>query len=361
VSRRIGTPQARVSAVVLAYGAEPLLPRCVQALLDSAGVCLDVVVVDNGCTSGAVDEIRHWPGVHVLTPSRNLGFTGGCNLGASRSTGDALVLVNSDAVVEPGAVGALVSALDDPSVGIASASLRLMDRPETLNSAGNPVHYLGLSWAGGLGEPASSYDEPRSIPSASGAVMAMRRTTWDQLGGFFEPMFAYAEDAELSLRCWQRGLSVRFVPEAVALHAYEFNRHGSKMYLLERNRLLLVLTLYERRTLALLLPALMALEVAVLWTAVRQRWWRQKIRGWLWLVRHVRCLRRRRIAVQRARTVADAELVPVLTARFEPGQETGFRAPALLTTLSCLYWKFVSSRMRSGSGRGAHRLSLART
>ena len=332
------------TAVVLAYGSEPLLERCVRALLESAGARVDVVVVDNGCTTDAVDRMAVVAGVRVVRPPRNTGFAGGCNLGARHATGHVLVLVNSDAVVEPGAVAALARVLAEPAVGIASGSLRLLDRPGTVNSAGNPVHYLGLSWAGGLGDPASAHSERRRVASATGAVMALRRETWQVLGGFFEPMFAYCEDLELSLRCWQRGWTVEYVPDAVALHAYEFHRNPLKLYLLERNRLLVVLTLYERRTLALLAVPLAGLELAVLLVALTQGWGRHKMHGWWWLARHAGLVRLRRAAVQAARSVPDKDIAPLLTGSFSPGAETGFAAPRPLALVSAAWW-WVASRL----------------
>jgi GT2 family glycosyltransferase len=292
-----------------------------------------------------VDLQRGRAGVHVLSPSRNTGFAGGCNLGVREAAGEVVVLVNSDVTVRPPALAALARALEDPTVGIATSSLRLMDRPDTLNSAGNPVHFLGLSWAGGLGEPAAAHQDPGDVASASGAVLALRRETWDALGGFFEPMFAYCEDLDLSLRCWQRGWSVRFVPAAVALHAYEFHRNPLKMYLLERNRLVVVLTVFEARTLGLVALPLLALEMAVLLVAVRQGWWRQKLRGWWWLLTHGRALLRRRAQVQRDRVRTDAVLAPVLTGSFSPGAPTGFSAPPPLAVLSRAWWAFARRRL----------------
>jgi GT2 family glycosyltransferase len=332
---------AAISAVVLAYGPEPLLDDCVQALLSSPGPQLEVIVVDNGCTTDAVERVVGDPRVRVVRPSRNTGFAGGANIGAAEATGGVLVFVNSDAVVAPHTVAALATVLEDDHVGIATGSLRLLDQPDRMNSAGNPVHFLGLSWAGGLGDLATLHDVRRPVASATGAIMALRRDTWDALGGFFEPMFAYCEDLELSLRSWQRGRSVVFVPEAVAWHAYEFHRNDLKMYLLERNRLLAVLTLFERRTLALVTPALLALEVAVLAVAVRQGWWRQKVRGWWWLARHARVVSRRRADVQAARCVPDALLAPLLTGSFSPGSLSGFAAPRLLSAGSSCYWALV--------------------
>jgi GT2 family glycosyltransferase len=252
-----------------------------------------------------------------------------------------LAFVNSDAVVQQGALAALATALDDPRVGIATGSLRLRDRPDTINSAGNPVHFLGLSWAGGLGEPAASHNEPRPVASASGAVMALRRETWDALGGFYEPMFAYCEDLELSLRCWQRGWTVQYVPDAVTLHAYEFHRNPLKIYLLERNRLLVVLTLYSARTLWLVAAPLAALEAAVLVIAFRDGWAREKLRGWWWLLTRAGTVRRRRAEVQAARTRTDRDVAPLLIGSFTPGVETGLTAPRALAGASSAYWRAV--------------------
>lgn len=335
-----------VSVVVLAHGPEPLLGDCVHALLSSVGPPVEVIVVDNGCTTDAVERIPVGPQVRVVRPFTNTGFAGGANLGAAEASGGVIVFVNSDAVVAPDAVAALAAALEDHRVGIASGSLRLLDQPNRMNSAGNPVHFLGLSWAGGLGDLATAHGEGRQVASATGAVMALRRDTWNALGGFFEPMFAYCEDVELSLRCWQRGWSVVYVPQAVAWHAYEFHRNDLKMYLLERNRLITVLTSFERRTLALLAPALAGLEVAVLAVALKQGWWREKVRGWWWLARHVQELSRRRACVQASRSLSDGSIAPMLTGSFDPGVLSGFAVPRWLSALSSCYWAGVRRAIR---------------
>ncbi|HEV2086752.1 MAG TPA: glycosyltransferase, partial [Cryptosporangiaceae bacterium] len=133
-----------VTAVMLAYGAEEWLPEAVHAVLASTGVQLDVVVVDNGCTSDAVDVVKGLPGVRVLTPDENTGYSGGCVLGAAEATGDYLAFVNSDATVAPDAVAAMVRVAAEDQVGLAMGSIRLADQPELMNTAGNPLHYAGL-------------------------------------------------------------------------------------------------------------------------------------------------------------------------------------------------------------------------
>src|SRR6266508_4035596 len=206
-----------VTAVVLAWQAEPWLPRCVEALLASEKVSVEVVLVDNGCTTDDVEILARRPGVTVVRPSRNLGFSGGCNAGAAAATGEFLALVNSDAVVEPGTLARLVEEVSRPGVGIAVASIRLADDPALLNAGANPIHVLGLSWSGGMGER-EERTEPVDTAGASGACLLTTLAHWQRLGGFDEEYFAYHEDAELSVRTWRLGLRVVYVPDAVAVH-----------------------------------------------------------------------------------------------------------------------------------------------
>ena len=330
-----------VGVVMLAYGAEPVLDVAVRAVLASRGVNVTLVLVDNGCERTDLDALRAELGFDLVRPSSNLGFTGGVDLGASRLAAPYLALVNSDAVVEPDALGRLVTAAAEPGTGIVSGSIRLARDPSVMNSAGNPLHFLGLCWAGGLDEPASSHQEPVDVAAASGAAMALRREVWDALGGFPLEFFAYQEDLDLSWRCWQRGLRVRYVPDAVVVHHYEFSRNELKMYLLERNRLLFVLTCYGGRTLALLAPALVAFELAMAVIAGTQGWGWQKVRGWGWVLAHLGWVRARRRAVQGARTVPDRELTALWVDRFDAAAMPLPAAAAPLQSVLAGYWHLV--------------------
>jgi GT2 family glycosyltransferase len=332
----------QVSAVVLAYGAEPWLEASVQALLASTDACVEVVLVDNGCTDGAVARLRGTPGVVHVGDGTNLGFSAGCNLGVQAASADRIALVNGDLVVRPDAVAELVRALEDPAVAIAGGSIRLGDDPELLNSAGNTIHFLGFSWCGGFGEPASRYAEPRELATAMGALVAFRRSTWDDLGGFAEEYFANHEDVDLCWRARQRGYRVVHVPASVGTHRYEFGRTPRKMYFSERNRLIFVLTCFERSTLALLAPVAIVLELAIALMALRHGWFRQKAEGWWWLWRNRAWLRRRRHLVQRERTVSDRDLAHLLTTHLTGA--ANFPLPDYLGPLDAMlaaYWAVV--------------------
>jgi GT2 family glycosyltransferase len=306
------------SVIVLGYGAEPLLEEALTAIAADCSAGDEVVLVDNGIGDRSSRE-SGWPvAVRVIGNGENTGFAGGCVRGAEAARGDVLVFVNSDAILRPGALDALTDALAEPEIGIACGCLRLADQPDLVNSAGNPLHFSGISWAGACGEPASEHDVPGDVAVATGGLLAMRRDAWDALGGFDELFFAYNEDTDLSLRTWLRGWRVRYVPQAVADHHYEFGRSPLKMYLVERNRLITVLTTYPDRLLRSVLPAVLAMELLLLAQAVLQGWSKQKLRSWWWLASHTRLLRARRRRVQADVTASDDDIARLLVSRVEP-------------------------------------------
>lgn len=327
-----------VTAVLLAYGAEPWLEDAVRAVLASVDVDVDAVIVDNGCTSAAIDRVKGLDGVRVSTPDANTGYSGGCDRGAAEATGEYLAFVNSDAIVSPVALSRLAAVAGEPGVGLAMGSIRLADAPEKMNTAGNPVHFTALSWAGGFNEPATSHAERRSVTAGSGCCFVIRRDLWEQLGGFAPEYFAYCEDTELSLRLWQQGRTVEYVPGAVVRHHYEFSRNELKLYLLERNRLLVVLTTYESRSLAVLAPMLALTELLMLGAAIMGGWSRAKLRGWGWIWQHRDWVRARRALIQGERTVPDSVISCRLTAQIDPANVAAPPGIGIVNALMSGYW-----------------------
>jgi GT2 family glycosyltransferase len=241
-------------------------------------------------------------------------------------------------VVGQGALESLGRTLEDPSLGIAMARLRLLDRPDLLNSGGTVLHISGLSWAGRYGEPAESVQELEEVAGPSGAAMAIRRDLFHELGGFTNELFMYLEDMELGWRARLRGLRVVIDPGADVYHDYEFGRHVAKRALLERNRLVFVSSAYSFRLLLLLAPVLLAVELGMVVVAARQRWLGGKLGGWWWCLRHGGWLLGHRRTTQRLRQVRDRELAGILTPVLDPSMVELPRAVATANRALRPYW-----------------------
>ena len=135
--------------------------------------------------------------------------------------------------------------------------------------------------------------------------MAMSAETFRELGGFAEELFMYLEDLELGWRARLAGYRVVLEPAADVLHDYSYGRNPRKSYYLERNRLVFVLSAYSGRLLLLMSPVLLATELGMAALALKEGWLRDKLAGWVWLVRNGRRLLRLRRETQRQRRVRD--------------------------------------------------------
>ena len=324
------------SVVIVAYEAGEALLRCLRSLADEGQN--EVVVVNNGGRGSEIVEAERMPGVEVVTPGENVGFARGCNLGAELATGDVLVFLNPDTVVAPGAVRRLAETLADGSVGVAMPRLRLLDEPALLNSRGNVVHLTGIAWAGGYREPADRATDVRDVPYASGAALAIRAEVFRELGGFTDELFMYQEDLELGWKARMRGLRVVLDARADVFHDYSFEGYGAKRYLLERNRLVFVLSAFSGRLLCVLAPLLLAVEHGMTALAAREGRLRDKVRGWAWCVRNARWLVRHRRETQRLRRVSDRELAAALTPVVDPGMLAVPRVVRAANPLMAAYW-----------------------
>jgi GT2 family glycosyltransferase len=301
-----------------------------------------VVVVDNGAGGEELEAVAAAGRVTIITPPKNLGFGGGCNLGAKVATGETLVFLNPDTVVAPGSLRRLIEPLHDEEVGIVTARLRLLDDPDLLHAAGTVVHVSGLGWSCGYGTAADGAEDAQTDVSAPcGAAMAVRTKTFEELGGFHDEFFLYQEDIQLGWRVQMSGRRVVCCATADIYHDYDFEKHGKKRYFMERNRIVFLGTCFSARTLLVLAPLLIATELVMLLLSLRQGWFRDKLAGWVWLVRNGRTLFRRRRETQRQRLVRDRDLIGLLTSVVDPGM---LRVPAIVRILNPLvagYWVLV--------------------
>jgi GT2 family glycosyltransferase len=298
--------------VVVAWQNDPgAVVALVESLTSQTCAPEEVIVVDNEPTAPVAAALAaSGVGVRVLRPGRNVGYAAACNAAAAEARGEWLFFVNPDAQVSPDAIGRLLAATDDDTA-IVGAQVLLPDS-ERVNAGDNPLHVCGMSWSGRYLE-AREDGPPRAVAVASGAALMVRRADFEALGRYEPDYFAYYEDVDLAWRARLAGRKVIFCPRATVRHEYEFAKGGYKWFLLERNRLWTVLSCYSAPALALLAPLLLAAEAAVLLLALRDGWWRDKLRAWRALWRGRGELRRWRAAVQARRRVPDAQLLEAMT------------------------------------------------
>jgi N-acetylglucosaminyl-diphospho-decaprenol L-rhamnosyltransferase len=304
-----------VSVLIVAWNSGAELRRTLPPLLDELRDGDELIVVDNDSPDDSAAVARGLaPAAKIVTMGRNRGFVGGANVGASAATGDLLVILNPDAMPLPGWGEAIRRPWIEGRGWSAWQGLVAGEDAATINSAGNPVHFTGIVWAGLHDEPLTAAPAPGVVTAASGACLAVPLEVWRRLGGFAERFFMYHEDVDLSLRLRLAGETVGIEPRAVVAHDYEFTASAAnKWRWLERNRLATLVRVYPGALLALLAPALLATEAALLFASAAGGWAGQKLRADAEVVAWLPRLLRERRAIQRSRTISAGEFAAALT------------------------------------------------
>jgi GT2 family glycosyltransferase len=211
----------RLVGVVVTWNRRDDTSACLDSLRG-----LDVVCVDNGSTDGTPEAVeRGHPEVELVRNTANLGFAAGSNIGMRRALergADWVLLINNDAVAEPGLPHALAQAATHrPDAGVLACKVLFADSPGRVEYGGAAFHPL-LGYSGrqrGYGKrEAGHFDALRQVDYASGAGMAISRAAIQRAGMLDETLYMYVEDVEWCLRIRAAGFAVVFVPQARVLH-----------------------------------------------------------------------------------------------------------------------------------------------
>jgi GT2 family glycosyltransferase len=331
-----------LSLLIVAWESRDDLRKTLPALLPELSEGDELIVVENKAGDGSAELVRELaPQAQIVRMGRNAGFAGGVDAGAEVAEGDLLVMLNPDAVPQPGFGEAIRRPWREGRGWAAWQALVADGTAATVNSAGNPIHFTGIVWAGGHGRPVAEAPAPQEVPALSGACLAIPLATWRQIGGFPAEFFMYHEDVDLSVRLQMEGGAVGIEPAAVVAHDYDFSASADKWRWLERNRLAFVIRTYPASLLILLAPALLATELALLAVSALGGWGSQKRQANREVLRWLPRLLRERRAIQRRRTVSPAEFATWLT----PDLDSDLISPLVrslpMRLLLRTYWRAV--------------------
>jgi GT2 family glycosyltransferase len=339
-----------VSIVTVAFNSGPLLTEVVRSAIGNAGdVPVEMIVVDNGDHGPEIDAAAAL-GATVISGHGNIGFPAGCDLGVAASSGEIVIFLNPDAQPRAEWIAPLVARLAEPGVGSVQSLLCFADRPDVVNTTGCVIHLTGSGWMGGFGLPVSSVSGPMDITYAGGAALAMRRSTYDEVGGFCGEYFLYHEDLELGWRVRLAGYRAVLEPASVVDHSYEFSRNAAKYYFIERNRMMFVATCFPAALILAVAPVMAGFELAILVSAARDGWLREILRGWRWCFAHRDWIRRRRREVLDAAVVEVGEMSSWLTAPLDPGMIDLPAGVDVVNALLRAYWRVARRLLGPAAG-----------
>jgi len=225
-----------LSIIILNYNTKDLLRNCLQSVKKSkaGGLAIEIIVVDNASTDNSAEMVeREFPKFCFVQSKKNLGFSGGNNLGIREAKGRYLLFLNSDTEIKPGALKEIISFMnEDQRIGACTPKTMLfsggMD-PDCHRGFPTPwasiCYFLGFESLFPKSKIFGQYhkfyldlNKTHEIDAGFGTFMIIRRKVIDQIGGWDEKYFFYGEDLDFFYRIKKAGWKVMFYSKPLLVH-----------------------------------------------------------------------------------------------------------------------------------------------
>lgn len=227
----------KVSIVIPTYNRKKDVLECLESLQSAKYPNYEIVVVDNGSIDGTAEAIKnHFPHIKLIMSPKNLGVTGGRNLGAKHSNGEYTLFLDHDTIVDKNMLSELVLVMqDDIEIGLAGPLIYYYEDPKRIWAAGTSIslftgkvsfNMAGLIDVGQL----EKVMNVQVLPTA----FIMRREVIEKVGLFDETFFAVYEDTDFCYRVREAGYKVVCVSTARVWHKVSPDEHEQVLRVLER-------------------------------------------------------------------------------------------------------------------------------
>jgi len=238
----------KISIIIVNWNTREFLDRCLESIETSHRndnvASSETVVVDNASVDGSLEMLeKRFPWVNTIENLENMGFAQANNQGIGASSGELILLLNSDTKLHHNSISTLVSFMDlHPLAGASGA--QLLNADGSLQTSCHPMltpgrefwrlMFLDKIWPIAM-YPMTRWDmsNPRQVDVLKGACLMLRRSALEEIGVLDERYFMYTEEVDICYRLEQAGWESWYVPDAVVTHfgAASSSQMSEKMYL----------------------------------------------------------------------------------------------------------------------------------
>ncbi|MBW7888010.1 MAG: glycosyltransferase family 2 protein [Bacteroidetes bacterium] len=326
-----------VTIIIVNYNGEKYLPACLDSIVNQNYSKYEIILVDNASQDNSVALVKStYPFVKIIKSERNLGFSGGNNLGIRFAKGEYYVLLNNDTIVDKNWLTELLKKIKENNTSLSTSKVITENIPQEYYEMNGSINYIGYNIM-------RVFTDLSMIFFAGGASLIMKRE--ENLRLFPDEYFLYHEDVYLSWKARLQGKNVVMAQNSLVYHkgSATTKRQTSAFstFFQERNRLLNCLIFYEGKTLVKLLPYffLDAFTKVILSVLSGRKSLFGIIRSYFWIFTHPRFIFTERNYIQSIRTVGDNELLKLMSCKIV---DSSNRAAQVINLCSKIYSRIVA-------------------
>ena len=222
-----------LSIIIVNYNTKKLLMKCLQRIADNLQLPrseVEVIVVDNNSSDGSEEYLKKLRvtgyELRVIQNYTNVGFGSAVNQGIKTSSGDYVLLLNTDTELQEGSVKTLIDFVrNNQNIGIVVPQLLNPDgsiQPSCFKypTIGGAIRKFWLGQNEAFGKYIPEGNQPNQVEGAVGAVWLMPRLTIERVGLLNEKFFMYYEDIDYCRRTRQAGLKIVYIPQLKVIHLH---------------------------------------------------------------------------------------------------------------------------------------------
>ena len=306
-----------VSIIIVSYNDLDYIQKCIRSIYDqNCNLNLEIIVIDNHPSKIVFNYIKknHPEIINKFSPI-NLGYANGNNLAIKLAKGEFIFIINPDVILHSDCVQNLYSFCKIKKNSLCMPKI-LLPGGKKINTIGNKLNFLGISWCGNLFEEFKeedfSYCPASKILFPSGAALFLRKKDFIDLGGFNELFFMYLEDTELALKAFVRNYNCYLINNATVIHFYKYSKNSLKFYHYEKNRIIILLEFFSFKTLLLMVVPILFLEMGLLYYFINTKQLSFKLNSYRFIVRNFNKIYRFRKEIMKNRNLSDKELFQIL-------------------------------------------------
>lgn len=243
------------------------LDKCLLGLYSQSFKEFEIILVTNGLKKSQVNEIRNRHlKVKIIENEENNGCAGGRNQGIKESHGKYIVTLDDDMVPDNKWLDELMKWISvDERTGMLASKVLFSSDPDIIDCAGVEISKDGNVYGRkGLTRDDGGLEQIEEVFCPSGGAAFYKREIFEEVGLFDEDFFIYYEEVDLAFRARLVGWRCLYIPQAVLFHHHAWSlghESSSKIFLLERNKILTILKNWQLRHMIYYAPLIAAYDI----------------------------------------------------------------------------------------------------
>ncbi len=311
-----------------------------------------VYIVDNASSAESRNYLKETYPEAVIVPRSDGNYSAANNEGILQASKDGcnyFVIANMDTKFDKDWLGELVKAVkENPGAGMIQSKILLYPKDGDLNypkinTIGNIINYLGFGFTDGYKLSDKKIEGYPEIIYASGCSFIVSKKVLDRIGGYDENYYMYHDDTEMGLRARLAGYKNLLAPKSIVYHKYEFSRSVKMVNYMERNRILLILHYYKWRTILLILPALIAMDILMILYSIKDKSLKTKLNIYLYFLSPINWLRiyLKRARIKKIKNKKDKDIMKDFEGRILFQEVENPALKYIVNPIFNLYWKIA--------------------